>query len=310
MKVYQRVLIFLLLVLLLTSLLSPWVAALWNSIIEANPEWREHRYSFSKIFNRLFMALAAISFLMFRSYLKIGSLAQLGLTPADQSYHDLVKGFLLALSSLIVLALAMALSEVFTPYFRLSLSVALERSVKALLTAMTVGLLEEIFFRGILFKGLLQDLGLKPAFFLASLFYSAIHFIKPAEAASLDGFDPWAGIDHLIRSFQSLLAPVALFPGLLGLFLIGAVLSYAFLRTGSLYLSIGLHAGWIFGLKTIRVYGDYRREDLGWLFGSSEPKLVSGVAGWIGILVVGAIIHYLTRTSSTFPPQSHSDPGG
>jgi membrane protease YdiL (CAAX protease family) len=311
MKSYQRVLIFLLLILLLTSLLSPWVAALWSSIIEADPEWREYRYSFSKIFNRLFMGLAIISFLVFRSYLKIGSLAQLGLTPANQSYHHLLKGFLLALSSLIVLALAMALSEIFTPYFRLSLSVALERSVKALLAAVTVGFLEEIFFRGMIFKGLLQDLGLKAAFLLASLFYSAIHFIKPAEAASLAGFDPWAGIDHLIRSFQSLLDPVALFPGLLGLFLIGTVLSYAYLRTGSLYLSIGLHAGWIFGLKTIRVFGDYRREDLGWLFGSEEPKLVSGVAGWIGIVAVGVIIHYLTRTSPTkSPPQSHSDPGG
>ena len=72
-------------------------------------------------------------------------------------------------------------------------------------------------------------------------------------------------------------------------------MSYAFFRTGSLYLSMGLHAGWVFGLKTIRVYGDFRREDLGWLFGSSEPKLVSGVAVWIIILAVGLVIHYLTR---------------
>jgi len=295
MKSYQRFLLFLLLVLFLTSLLSPWVAALWDSIIEANPGWEEHRYSFSKIFNRLFMVLGITLFLLLRSYLKIDSLTQIGLKPAGQCYRDLLQGFSIALSSLIVLALAMSLFEIFSPYLRLPFSAALERSVKALLTAVTVGLLEEIFFRGVLFRGLLQDLGLKAAFVLSSLFYSAIHFVKPAQRALLESFDPWAGMRHLIYSFQPFLDPLALFPGLVGLFLIGVVLSYAFLRTGSLYLSIGLHAGWIFGLKTIRIFGDYRREDLGWLFGSLEPKLVSGVATWAGILLVGAIVHYVTR---------------
>ena len=62
-------------------------------------------------------------------------------------------------------------------------------------------------------------------------------------------------------------------------------------------------AGWVFGIKTIRVYGDYRREDLGWLFGSSEPKLVSGVAGWIAILAVGLLIHWITRNRQHLPPK-------
>jgi membrane protease YdiL (CAAX protease family) len=137
------------------------------------------------------------------------------------------------------------------------------------------------------------------AFVITSLFYSAIHFVKPAEKISLSALDAWAGIRHLVYSFQPFLDPLAFLPGLFGLFLIGIVLSYAFLRTGSLYLSIGLHAGWIFGIKTIRVFGDYRREDLGWLFGSSEPKLISGVAGWLGIVAVGVIVHTMTRNRQT-----------
>jgi membrane protease YdiL (CAAX protease family) len=88
---------------------------------------------------------------------------------------------------------------------------------------------------------------------------------------------------------------VGLFPGLFGLFLLGIVLSYAFIRTGSLYLSIGLHAGWVFGIKTIKVYGNYTREGLGWLFGSTDPKFLSGVATWVGFLMVGLIVYWLTR---------------
>ncbi len=295
MKSYQRILVFVLSVLFLTTLLSPWVAGLWNLIIEANPEWQEYRQPFSRIFDRLFMILGIIFFFLCRPLLKIGSLSELGLQPLPQAYWTLLRGFLLALGSVVVLGLVMSLSDVFTPYFRLSLSVTLERSVKALLTAVTVGLLEEIFFRGMILKGLLEEWRVTASFVAASLFYSAIHFVKPAEKLFFSGFDPWAGVRHLIYSFHAFLDPIALFPGLFGLFLLGIVLGYAFLRTGSLYLSMGLHAGWIFGLKTIRVYGSYRREDLGWLFGSSNPKFVSGVATWICILAVGVIVHWMTR---------------
>ena len=295
MKSYQRIFLFLLLVLLLTVLLSPWVAALWNSIIEARPQWQGYRYPFSNIFGRFFMVVGVILFFSCRSLLKIQSLSQLGITRFRDGYKDLFCGSLIALGSLITIAFLMSLLEIFIPYFRLSLSTALERSLKALLAALTVGFLEEIFFRGVIFKGLLEDWRPAAAFAVSSLFYAGIHFLKPADDISLAGIDPWAGIRYLIGAFQPFLDLVTLLPGLFGLFLIGIVLSYAFLRTGSLYLSIGLHAGWVFALKSIRVYGDFRREELGWLFGSSDPKLVSGVAGWIAIVAVGVIIHWITR---------------
>jgi len=295
MKAYQRVLLFLLVVLFLTALLSPWIVALWNFILEANPAWQGYRYSFAKIFNRLFMVLAILLFFPFRRLLKIPPPSQIGLQPLRQGYQDLLRGFFLALASIVILSLVMSSFEIFTPYFRLSLSRALERSLTALLAAITVGLLEEIFFRGVIFRGLLENLGLKSAFIFTNIFYSSIHFVRPSEQLSLSGLEPWAGVRHLVYSFEPFLKPTPLFPGILGLFLIGLVLCYAYLRTGSLYLSIGLHAGWIFGLKTIRVYGDFRREDLGWLFGSSEPKLVSGILSWIAILAVGLIIHWITQ---------------
>ncbi|OGP52049.1 MAG: hypothetical protein A2X89_08180 [Deltaproteobacteria bacterium GWD2_55_8] len=288
MKSYQRIFVFLLLVLLLTIIISPWAAFFSDSFMESRP-------SFSHIFGRLFMVLGAGLFFLCRPLLKIDSLSQLGLKPAGQWHCDFARGALIALASVIAVASLMSLLHVFTPFFRLSLSVALERSLKALLTALTVGVLEEIFFRGVIFKGLLEDCKPPAAFACSSLFYAAIHFIKPAEEFSLAGIDPWAGMRYLAAAFQPFLAPASLFPGLFGLFLIGLVLSYAFFRTGSLYLSMGLHAGWVFGIKTIRVYGDFRREDLGWLFGSLDPKLVSGVAVWIIILAVGLVIHWITR---------------
>lgn len=294
-KSYQRVFVFLLLVLLLTVFLSPWVAALWERILDRVPEWQGYRYPFSRIFDRLFMIMGISCFFLWRSRLKIGSLSDLGLGGIRRGYPDVIGGFFLAVGSVIALALLMVFADIFSPYLRLPFATALERSVKALLAALTVGVLEEIFFRGILLKGMLRDL--KPASALAAtnLFYSAIHFVQPSKKFTLSGFDPLAGFRHVFYAFQPFLDPLELLPGLFGLFLIGLVLSYAFMRTGSLYLAIGLHAGWVFGLKTLRVYGDFRREDLGWLFGTTDPKLVSGVATWIAIVAVGVVIHWISR---------------
>lgn len=256
------------------------------------------------------MVLATVLFFPCRHLLKIDSLARLGLSSPRDGYRDVIKGSLLALASFITVCLLMAVSGVYLIYFRVPFEVGLRRSLKALLTGITVGLTEEIFFRGIIFKGMREDWKPTGAFIGANVFYAAMHFIKPAQKIYLDDYGLWAGVDHLMHTFNRFLDPLGLLPGFLGLFLLGVVLSYAFQRTGSLYLSIGLHAGWVFGIKTIRVFGDFRRENLGWIFGSSRPKIISGFATWIGILAVGVLIHWLTegRTRlSSDPVGPHGD---
>jgi uncharacterized protein len=295
MKSYQRLLIFVLLVLALTALVSPWAATAWDLISATENSAPQERIPFSRIFNRFFMISGVLLFFACRSLLKIESPAQLGLMPRTLAAHDVVNGLVLALGSMLALGLIMSLAGVYQPFFRLSVSVAVEQCVKAILTGFTVGLLEEVFFRGIIFRGLLDDWKPLPALLVANLFYSALHFVKPGERYFLTGIEPWAGFRHLFSTFAPFFEPVDIAPGLIGLLLIGIVLSYAFARTGTLYLSIGLHAGWVIAIKTVRVFGDYRTEDLDWLFGSSDPKIVSGVVTWVGIVLVGVAVHRLTR---------------
>ncbi len=73
------------------------------------------------------------------------------------------------------------------------------------------------------------------------------------------------------------------------------ILSYAFFRTGSLYLSIGIHGGLVLGRKTLTLFGNYDDKDLDWLFGESEPRFVSGVATWMAVLFVGIAVYRITR---------------
>ncbi|HWP57533.1 MAG TPA: CPBP family intramembrane glutamic endopeptidase [Candidatus Acidoferrales bacterium] len=295
MKSYKRILIFLLLVLALTGVLSPWMAALWNAILHAVPEWRDYQQPFSRIFSRLYMVMGIVLFFVCRRMLGIESFRQMGLTRERAWWRDVVMGFLLACGSFAAVVAAMAFAGVFTPGFRRSLASALGSAFGALMAGLTVGFIEEIFFRGMIFKGLVEDTRKAAAYCLANLFYSVIHFVKPAEKVPLTEIDPLAGFRYLAGSFAALLDLREILPGVIGLFLIGIALSYAFFRTGSLYLAIGLHAGWVFSLKTFDLFGRARRRDMGWLFGASEPKIVSGVATWIGIIAVVLVIHWATR---------------
>jgi membrane protease YdiL (CAAX protease family) len=298
MKSYQRLLIFVLFVLVVTALVSPWAAAAWDFVASATAPTPEHSVPFPRFFNRFFMISGIILFFAYRPLLKIASAAQLGLAPTTRAASDVTVGVCLALGSMLLLGFVMSVAKVYEPFFRLSLSESVAQYVKALLTGFTVGFLEEIFFRGIIFRGLLEDWKPLPAFLAANLFYSALHFVKPGEEYFLSGIDPWAGFRHLLSTFAPFLDPVEIAPGIIGLLLIGIVLSYGYFRTGTLYLSIGLHAGWIISIKTVRVFGDYQTENLGWLFGSSDPKFVSGVATWAGIILVALAVHWITRNRS------------
>jgi len=292
---HQRLLIFLLIALALTCAASPWMALAADWLSRHWPALVAERVPFPRIFNRAFMVTAILLFIAGRRLLIPNQLKTLLMVRSSVAAKNLLLGGALALGSMLLLILAMTVDDVYTPFFRLSLAESLSRFASALASGVFVGFLEETFFRGMLFLSL-RDQG-RPlrAYVLANLFYSLLHFVKPGTSYFLDRLDPTAGFRHLLTTFEPFLQPIPLLPGIFGLFLIGVVLSYALARTGNLYLSIGLHGGWVLGLKTIRVFGDFTRQDLGWAFGSTDPKIVSGVLTWIDILLVGFAVHWLTR---------------
>lgn len=298
LKIHNRLLIFLLLALALTCVISPWVALGAEWYAARWPNMIEEQIPFGRIFNRSFMIAGILLFFVLRRHLIPDEIKALLALPVPLARRNLLTGFGLALASMALLLSAMTVADVYTPFFRLSLGTSLSRLASALGSGVFAGFMEEVFFRGMLFFGILRSGGRIKAYLLANLFYSALHFVKPGEEYFLNHLDVFAGVRHLLTTFQPFLDPLSLLPGITGLFLIGVALSYALERTGSLYLSIGLHAGWIVAIKSVRIVGDYTRRDLGWLFGATDPKIVSGVATWIGILLVILAVTHLTRRSS------------
>jgi membrane protease YdiL (CAAX protease family) len=79
-------------------------------------------------------------------------------------------------------------------------------------------------------------------------------------------------------------------PGFFNLTLAGALLALAYQFTGNLYFSIGLHAGWIFWLKS---YGFLTRDAAdanAWFWGTS--KLIDG---WLALLVLASVLLFLLK---------------
>lgn len=115
-----------------------------------------------------------------------------------------------------------------------------------LLGALTVAFIEEIFFRGIVYKAFCQDLRSKIlAAVLAATFFGSLHWVSFAWLLR------WAaGEESLIQMFVSLKfvsdesVGMFLFITVLGLFLI-----YSYEYFGSLYAPIGLHAGMVFAAR-------------------------------------------------------------
>lgn len=135
--------LWLLLVLLLTSLLTPWVELL-HIRIDGRLAIGEGRVSFSDVFIRLYVTLAISLLLLFRRMLGVESLDRLGLGRKEQSCRDLLGGFFTTLLSVAVLVVAMSMRGIFTLYFRLSWPGAMGRVAMAMISAVAASLLEEI----------------------------------------------------------------------------------------------------------------------------------------------------------------------
>jgi len=121
----------------------------------------------------------------------------------------------------------------------------------ALLAALFVGLLEEIVFRGLVFRMFYTSLRPIPALIASSAFFAILHF--KATPTSLDSLSPKeVGLSESARIAFETLAAVATqfdFTYLAALLLVGVVLHQAFLITNNLWANVALHAGWVFTIK-------------------------------------------------------------
>lgn len=208
-----------------------------------------------------------------------------GLAPAASAPKRLALGFLTGFVSLAcVAAIALlARGRVLNPEHSLQQFVI--RGLTAALSAIIVAVLEELLFRGTLFGILRKMSGWPIALVFSSAVYALVHFIHKADVA-----EPvtWlSGIKLLPKMFEG---GMPFIPALLTLSLAGSILALAYQRTGTLFFSIGLHAGWIFWLK---FYGFLT------VIGPRTNPTIWGtdslIDGWLTVPILSCTLWFMTK---------------
>ena len=158
--------------------------------------------------------------------------------------------------------------------------------------ALGAGIVEEFFFRGLLLGLLLRTMSTRSALIAGTFIFALVHFLKPPEGWQIDdaavtwssGFLVLQQIALGFGDVQFLLAEFTT------LFAVGWVLAQARMQTGALWAGIGLHGGWVFGLKYFSALTTYSNGWLPWIGANLKiglaPLLTVLLTGWIASMLL------------------------
>jgi uncharacterized protein len=235
-----RLLVYLLATVLLGALLAPplyWGA---HSLIAHGSLTFLAHYEFETFFHRALLLAALILLWPLVRSLELRKISDLALELNRNRWRDLLAGFILAAIPLLCCAAIL----IATPAFSIRAAINWPALAKIAAAAAFVPLIEETFFRGLVLGSLLKSGRVTMSIFVTSALYSIVHFLKAPEQTSPEV--TWlSGFNSIAHAFSQFADPLLVGAGFTTLFLIGWILAEARLATRSLWLPIGLHAGWI-----------------------------------------------------------------
>lgn len=229
-------------------------------------------FPFYRYFSRITQVSAIILLPVLIWSLAVRSLAELGLERNPLRWRDLGAGVLTAFVPFAVLMGGLLYFEV----YRFRGDADWVKIFRIFATAGIVACVEEFLFRGVL-QGLVQrQQGRNIALWATALVFAAVHFLRPARASA--GEVTWtSGFSQLFSFIDGLPPMPQLISGFLALLIIGLILGKATQLTQSLWLAIGLHAGWIFCMQTMNTLAKFRLKPPEAFWPWTGPSVVSGM---------------------------------
>jgi CAAX protease family protein len=218
------------------------------------------KYDFDTFFHRAILIAAVLLLWPLLRISNVRSLADLSLAPNQHWARDVGSGVLLSVIPLLFCGALLIALHVYS--FRHVF--VWPRLGKIVLAAISVPFIEETFFRGIVL-GLLLRTGRKLLSVVAvSALFAAVHFLKGSEREP--AIVTWtSGFQSIGDAFAGFGDPMMVLAAFATLFLIGCILADARVLTRSLWLPIGLHAGWIFASGTFNWLARRKIDAFPWL---------------------------------------------
>jgi len=158
------------------------------------------------------------------------------------------------------------------------------------LAGLAVAILEETFFRGLMYRAVSRESGFAFAAWSTALVYSAIHFLArariPADEVAWD-----SGVRLLRSALAHFAEPFAIADSFVTLVLVGLLLAFVRHRTGAIAAGIGLHMGWVWVIKgTTALTRVDTKSSASFLVSSFDGYTGWLVAGWAALLIGAAWI--------------------
>ncbi|MEM1156669.1 MAG: CPBP family intramembrane glutamic endopeptidase [Verrucomicrobiota bacterium] len=264
--------IFLTVVMVVSAVLSPPVFYLVEGLA---PD----RWPFKRVFNRVLMVAAVLCLVPWLKLLNAYSWDVLGLRLSRGWWRGLYYGWMIGVLQVVILGGVHLLFGARVWNWELEPG----SFMGYVASGIAVGLIEEFIFRGGLCLSLreLPQRALIIVIVLGSTFFALVHFPHaehlPGSVTAMSGWVMWGDLG---RQF---LDPADVIQRWCGLWLAGICLCVAAIRTGSLWLPIGIHAGWVCGIKSNNQMSDATAEATGILWGGHP---LDGVVAWVFLLIL------------------------
>ena len=236
------IIVYLLGTVLLAAILAPWFfwAGQHFSTIKSFAFLGDT--DFVRYFNRSLLFSSFVLLVPVLRWIGLHQFTSLGLATNPRPIFHLAGGFVVATAIILGLGVCLLATEV----------VALKESPpwtqlpRIFLTAMVVAVIEETLFRGAILGLFRQSMRTLPAVVVTSALFSILHFLKPPYDQNVD-VHWYSGFQLLPQVFWQFSDPILLSGLFSSIFILGLMLAHAAVRTRSLWLPIGIHAGVVFG---------------------------------------------------------------
>ncbi len=244
-------------------------------------------WPFHKVVSRFWqlLMLAGIALAVLRLGLRARADWGYGL-PRARFLRQAGAGFALGIATMLPMALVIVVLGIRAARPGLDAIMLLQGIAAGALTGLVVALVEETFFRGLMFRAVLRESGPTLAVWMTALLYSAIHFLARVKIPHTEvGWD--SGIQLLTAALARFAEPAVIADAFITLSIVGLLLGLVRHWTGSIAAGIGLHMGWICVIKATAA-ATQRDESARLSFLVSDFDGFTGwlVAGWSGVILL------------------------